>query len=277
MYIKLYLDFEKNENNVYFAKVKSEMPNLLETHTIINESDSVDLLLMLLPSMKMCEFRLLLEYSDEEGDMSMFISNSAQKIERRIYGVCAKKAFFKAVGYVNFANVYTKQEADEMEHTYPSNRVEQVLKDCNESENDDNSFMLYGHEYNVGEIKERDTDIGEVLQRGVKAFLNAIYGEPFDDEREDARILDVVGNTKSDKYDSVHNPHHYIAGNKYEPRKVIADWGLNFNLGNVVKYIERHDKKGNPSEDLCKAIQYIAFELEKYGVKTKLEFITEEK
>ena len=63
-------------------------------------------------------------------------------------------------------------------------------------------------------------------------------------------------------FDAVSHPSHYIAGRKYEPRKVIADWGLNFNLGNAVKYISRAGRKGDKIEDLRKAIQYIEFEIE---------------
>lgn len=63
-------------------------------------------------------------------------------------------------------------------------------------------------------------------------------------------------------HDHVCNPAHYIEGRKYEPRKVIYDWGLNFNLGNAVKYLSRAGRKEDKVEDLKKAIKYIEFELE---------------
>lgn len=63
-------------------------------------------------------------------------------------------------------------------------------------------------------------------------------------------------------FDEVSHPSHYTEGRKYEPRKVIADWGLNFNLGNAVKYVSRAGRKGDKIEDLRKAIQYIEFEIE---------------
>nr|DAF83559.1 MAG TPA: nucelotide kinase [Caudoviricetes sp.] len=63
-------------------------------------------------------------------------------------------------------------------------------------------------------------------------------------------------------FDAVSHPSHYTEGRNYEPRKVIADWGLNFNLGNAVKYISRAGRKGDKIEDLKKAIQYIEFEIE---------------
>ena len=67
-------------------------------------------------------------------------------------------------------------------------------------------------------------------------------------------------------FNSVTYPRHYTEGFNYGPRKVIADWGLNFNLGNVVKYIVRAGRKDTTKvkEDLLKAKQYLEFELEKY-------------
>ena len=73
-------------------------------------------------------------------------------------------------------------------------------------------------------------------------------------------VNDESKNTEN--FNAVSHPAHYIAGRKYEPRKVIADWGLNFNLGNAVKYISRAGRKGDKIEDLQKAIQYIEFEIE---------------
>lgn len=65
------------------------------------------------------------------------------------------------------------------------------------------------------------------------------------------------------KYDSIANPSHYVEGRDYEPHLVIEDWGLNFNLGNVVKYIARAGRKDDALEDLLKARQYLDFEIAK--------------
>ena len=65
-----------------------------------------------------------------------------------------------------------------------------------------------------------------------------------------------------DEPDIIARPAHYIDGRKYEPRKVIRDWDLNFNLGNAVKYISRAGRKGSAMEDLRKAKQYLEFEIE---------------
>ena len=61
--------------------------------------------------------------------------------------------------------------------------------------------------------------------------------------------------------DVIHKPDHYCFS-EYEPRKVIHSWGLNFNLGNAVKYICRAGRKGDILEDLKKAKEYIGFEIE---------------
>ena len=39
--------------------------------------------------------------------------------------------------------------------------------------------------------------------------------------------------------------------------QVIDDWGLDFRLGNTVKYIARHKKKGTELADLRKAAEYL--------------------
>lgn len=49
---------------------------------------------------------------------------------------------------------------------------------------------------------------------------------------------------------------------KYKPKYVIRDWGLNFNLGCVVKYVARAGKKDDILKDLKKAKDYIEFEIE---------------
>lgn len=66
------------------------------------------------------------------------------------------------------------------------------------------------------------------------------------------------------EYNPISKPQHYNQYKNHEPRKVIEDWELNFNLGNALKYISRYKYKGTPKQDLEKAIQYLKFELEKF-------------
>lgn len=56
-------------------------------------------------------------------------------------------------------------------------------------------------------------------------------------------------------------PNHYNYS-EYEPKDVIRSWRLNFNLGNVIKYIARAGRKDDVVQDLLKAKQYLEFEIE---------------
>ena len=64
--------------------------------------------------------------------------------------------------------------------------------------------------------------------------------------------------------EKVDHPKHYNEG-KFEVIDVIEDWKLNFNLGNVIKYIARADHKGNRAEDLEKAAWYLEREIKRGG------------
>lgn len=68
----------------------------------------------------------------------------------------------------------------------------------------------------------------------------------------------------SDDRDQTTHPSHYVDGRKFEPKDVIRDWDLNFNLGSAVKYISRAGRKdGNDIlTDLKKARVFLGFEIE---------------
>lgn len=59
---------------------------------------------------------------------------------------------------------------------------------------------------------------------------------------------------------SVNHPAHYNTG-KIEVIDAIEDWGLNFALGNAVKYIARAAHKDKQLDDLEKAEWYIHHEI----------------
>lgn len=61
--------------------------------------------------------------------------------------------------------------------------------------------------------------------------------------------------------DNVKHPDHYCYS-KFEPKDVIREWGLNFNLGSAVKYLSRAGRKDDILQDLKKAQQFIQFEIE---------------
>lgn len=62
----------------------------------------------------------------------------------------------------------------------------------------------------------------------------------------------------------VNHPNHYGGDNVYETIKVIEAWGLDFHLGNTVKYISRAGKKDTDKEiqDLEKAKWYLERKIE---------------
>ena len=64
---------------------------------------------------------------------------------------------------------------------------------------------------------------------------------------------------KEEKKELINHPSHYGGDTTYEAIKVIHAWKLNFNLGNVVKYIARAGQKQGESElkDLKKAVCYL--------------------
>lgn len=68
--------------------------------------------------------------------------------------------------------------------------------------------------------------------------------------------------TVNTDYDPVSRPAHYTEGREHEPKDVIRDWGLNFNLGSAVKYLSRSGRKDAAITDLEKAKTFIQFEIE---------------
>ena len=68
--------------------------------------------------------------------------------------------------------------------------------------------------------------------------------------------------------DPVNHPAHYKVGG-IETIDFIEAKQLNYNLGNVVKYITRADHKGNTQEDLLKARWYLNREIAKINKGAK--------
>jgi hypothetical protein len=66
--------------------------------------------------------------------------------------------------------------------------------------------------------------------------------------------------THEEAVDKVNHPPHYKVGG-IETIDFIEAKKLNYNLGNVIKYITRADHKGSRNEDLQKALWYLNREL----------------
>jgi len=54
---------------------------------------------------------------------------------------------------------------------------------------------------------------------------------------------------------------HYETGKDYDIIDVCKDYALNFNKGNILKYIARAGKKDNELQDLRKALDYLQREI----------------
>lgn len=65
-----------------------------------------------------------------------------------------------------------------------------------------------------------------------------------------------------DEIDMVNHPQHYQHG--IEPIDYIESHNLNFNLGNVIKYVSRAPFKGTELQDLKKAKWYLEREIKKH-------------
>ena len=55
---------------------------------------------------------------------------------------------------------------------------------------------------------------------------------------------------------------HYENGKGYDVIDIIKDYNLNFNRGNIIKYVCRAGKKDNELKDLEKAADYLKREIE---------------
>lgn len=75
---------------------------------------------------------------------------------------------------------------------------------------------------------------------------------------------DASLNIQEESKEHVDHPTHYHAESGIEVIDAIEAWGLNFTLGNVIKYVARSGHKHDAREDLQKALWYLTHELSKY-------------
>jgi hypothetical protein len=71
-------------------------------------------------------------------------------------------------------------------------------------------------------------------------------------------------------------PIRYNSNKGYDVIDVIKDYNLNFNRGNILKYIIRAGKKDNELKDLEKALDYLQREI-KHLRKEQKQWIEENK
>lgn len=71
----------------------------------------------------------------------------------------------------------------------------------------------------------------------------------------------VMQNRKDMPFDIVKKPQHYNQG--IETIDYIESWSMNFNTGNVIKYVTRAGYKNDQLEDLKKAMWYLDREIQR--------------
>ena len=64
---------------------------------------------------------------------------------------------------------------------------------------------------------------------------------------------------------------HYENGKDYDIIDVCKDYALNFNRGNILKYVARAGKKQDELQDLRKALDYLQREIEHLEQLQKIE------
>jgi hypothetical protein len=62
---------------------------------------------------------------------------------------------------------------------------------------------------------------------------------------------------------------HYDSGKDYDIIDVCKDYALNFNRGNILKYVARAGKKEDELKDLRKALEYLEREISYLQEKKK--------
>ena len=94
---------------------------------------------------------------------------------------------------------------------------------------------LAGHDFGFGDVVEQEDNIMET-KKGCKKCGKEKACKP--------------------KKEKVNSPDHYNTG-RIEVIDAIEDWNLGFNDGNAIKYIARHQHKGDSIQDIEKAIWYL--------------------
>lgn len=96
--------------------------------------------------------------------------------------------------------------------------------------------------------KDESSNCAISCKEGNKDFADEDYG---------------LKKNSNDEIDMVNHPPHYV-GHGIEPIVFIESHDLNFNLGNVIKYVSRAKYKGTELQDLKKAKCYLEREIKKY-------------
>jgi hypothetical protein len=97
-------------------------------------------------------------------------------------------------------------------------------------------------------VKSKKPNMRTEMLKEVMPGLNSLFG------------TDYAGNPSEVKEDMVNHPPHYTVGG-IETIDFIEAKGLNYHLGQVIKYVSRAGKKGDALQDLQKARWYLNREI----------------
>lgn len=119
----------------------------------------------------------------------------------------------------------------------------------------------------IGDMLKDIIEAEERMRRGATGIGNYHVGIDTNrvevDPAHENTLSRAMPSSNRVDHDPVHRPQHYKAGDIYETIRVIEAWGLNYHLGNTVKYISRAGKKGDIIEDLEKARWYLDREIDR--------------
>lgn len=125
-----------------------------------------------------------------------------------------------------------------------------------------------GERFNTDFWRSKDLEVKQVM--GHDVFKCEVYykdGDKLDVLFYENELMKRGCETAGKLYEEFHYrnepdtiPSHYKA-NEFDVIDFCNDYGLNFNRGNVVKYVARAGKKENELKDLKKALDYIQREI----------------
>ena len=105
-----------------------------------------------------------------------------------------------------------------------------------------------------------------VIAKALGVSIQTVYQVKHNRKKEIALTMSkspavlYMTSPKKETKDNVNSPTHYTTGG-IETIDYIEAKSLNYNLGNVVKYVSRSDFKGRKLEDLKKAQWYLSREI----------------
>ena len=110
------------------------------------------------------------------------------------------------------------------------------------------------------------TELANKIDRTLRTVQKYEAGETLPPVDIIYKINDIFGGEfmltfEIEEKEMVDHPSHYNQG--IETIEYIESWSMNFNTGNVIKYVTRAGYKGNQLEDLKKAMWYLQREIDR--------------